>query len=139
MNVLLDLLDVAIPSAIQSQALLVLVSALLAAPENARTFENLDGLLTVASLFKSKNTAKEVKLKVIEFFYFYLMPEAESRISNAHQRAASKRIGSGDGDSARSRVKSTDEKQQMLGKYMNNVAELVQDLQEAAPFETAVC
>ena len=137
MIVLLDLLDVANPASIQSQALLVLVTALLAAPQNTRTFESLDGLRTVTSLFKSRNTSKEVKLKVIEFFYCYLMPEATSKAVKGHQRAPSKRIGSGERDDGRNAVRSQQEKQQMLGKYMSNVAELVQDLQEAAPFEIA--
>lgn len=137
MNVLLDLLDVANPSIIQSQALLVLVSSLLAAPENTRTFETLDGLWTVASLFKSRSTAKEVKMKVVEFFYFYLMPEATSKAVKGHQRAPSKRVGSGDREGKQSATRSTQEKQQMLGKYMSNVAELVQDLQESVPFPIA--
>lgn len=49
--------------------------ALLDAPANTRTFEALDGLLTVTSLFKSRTTAREVKLKLVEFLYFYLLPE----------------------------------------------------------------
>ena len=138
MNVLLDLLDVANPPTIQSQALLVLVSSLLAAPENTRTFETLDGLWTVASLFKSRSTSKEVKMKVVEFFYFYLMPEATSKAVKGHQRAPSKRVGSGDKEGKQGATRSTQEKQQMLGKYMSNVAELVQDLQESAPFPIAV-
>ncbi|TKX18153.1 cell division control protein 14 [Elsinoe australis] len=132
MNVILDLLDAANPPAVQSQALLVLVSALLANPENTRTFEGMDGLLTVASLFKSRVTTKEVKLKAVEFFYFYLMPESAGK-GNKSARNTSSSLGSN--DSKAPKTKSTDEKQQMLGKYMSNVAELVQDLQEAAPFE----
>ena len=117
MNGLLDLLDVEIPPKVQCQALLVIVSALVGHPENTRTFEKLDGLMTVASLFKSRATAQEVKLKAVEFFYFYLMPET-SKSAN--------------------KVKSTKEKQQLLGRYMSNVAELVQDLQEASPLEIMV-
>ena len=136
MNVLLDLLDAANPPAVQSQALLVLVSALLAAPSNTRTFEKLDGLLTVASLFKSRNTSREVKMKVVEFFYFYLMPERAASSDEGLQRRPSKRVGSGDKDgrtpSQDQTTRSTEEKQRMLGRYMSNVAELVQDLQESA-------
>lgn len=143
MNTLLDLLDASNPQAVQSQALLALVSALLSAPENTRTFERLDGLLTVSSLFKSRSTAKEVKMKVVEFFYFYLMPEAGTSKSDL-QRRPSKRVGSGDkdrrkpSDSRNEVTKSTEEKQRMLGRYMSNVAELVQDLQESVPLAIAV-
>src|SRR5689334_15204339 len=45
MNILLDLLDPYNCPAIQSSALLVLVTALLATPQNTRTFEKMDGLL----------------------------------------------------------------------------------------------
>lgn len=119
MNIILDLLDAANPPAVQSQALLVLVSALLATPQNTRTFEDMDGLLTVASLFKSRGTTRELKLKLLEFFYFYLMPETAPGSQNAA-------------------AKSTEDKQRQLGKYLNNVSDLVQDLRENAPFAIAV-
>ena len=54
------------------------MTALIEAPQNARTFENLDGLLTVTSLFKSRGTSRDVKVKLVEFLYFYLMPETPS-------------------------------------------------------------
>jgi hypothetical protein len=76
MNLLLDLLDPYNCPAIQSEALLVLVTALLATPQNTRTFEHMDGLLTVTSLFKDEETTQNVKVKLLEFVYFYLMPEA---------------------------------------------------------------
>lgn len=132
MNVLLDLLDAANPPDVQSQALLALVSALLANPDNTRTFEALDGLLTVVSLFKSRTTTKEVKLKAVEFFYFYLMPESVRALPKPPKGVRAVTSGP-----KPPKLRSTDEKQQMLGRYMSNVAELVQDLQEAAPFEIA--
>lgn len=159
MNLLLDLLDASNPPKVQSQALLVLVSALLACPQNTRTFEAVDGLLTVTSLFKSRSAAKEVKMRTLEFLYFYLMPEAPPTTSTSApntavlQRSASKlqalaghaRTHSGDSDrldaedeeGARA-TKTTDEKQRLLGRHLNNVAELVQDLQENAVFAGAV-
>lgn len=79
-------------------------------------------------------------MKAIEFFYFYLMPEVSR--SDARAQAEATRNPSGDkkpghrtqgGEGATTR--STQEKQQMLGKYLSNVSELVQDLQETAPFE----
>lgn len=159
MNLLLDLLDSSNPPKIQSQALLVLVTALLDCPRNTRTFEDIDGLLTVTSLFKSRSTSKEVKMRTLEFLYFYLMPEAAMFASIASapntavlQRSQSKlnsafagysRTHSGnageDMDIAEDEVtKTMSEKQRMLGQYLNNVDELVQDLQESAPFGVAV-
>ena len=76
MTSILDLLDATNPPPIQSSALLLLVVGLLGCPANTRNFERLDGLRTVSSLFKSQDTAQEVKLKAVEFFYFYLMAEA---------------------------------------------------------------
>ena len=133
MDLLLDLLDSANPPAVQSQALLVLVTASLATPESIRAFEKMDGLLTIAGLFKSRSTSREVKLKVVEFLYFYLMPETPSAVSAnpGHQRRSSKRIGSNEKVGT---TKTTDEKQRLLGQYLNNVSELVQDLRENAPF-----
>lgn len=40
-----------------------------------RVFEQLDGLLTITSLFKSRETGREVKFRLTEFLYFYLTPE----------------------------------------------------------------
>ncbi|KAI7270225.1 hypothetical protein KC345_g7475 [Hortaea werneckii] len=76
MNLLLDLLDPSNPSSIQAQTLLVLVTAMLDCPRNTRAFESLDGLGTVTSLFKSRSTRQDVKMRTLEFLYFYLMPEA---------------------------------------------------------------
>lgn len=152
MNLLLDLLDANNPPKMQSQTLLVLVAALLDCPRNTRTFESIDGLLTVTSLFKSRSTTKEVKMRSLEFLYFYLMPEAPvvpfastsapntavlQRSPDKHDiHAGVSRTHSGDMevDDEDPDTKTTDEKQMLLGEYLSNVAELVQDLQESAPF-----
>ncbi|KAK4952738.1 hypothetical protein LTR10_009545 [Elasticomyces elasticus] len=157
MNLLLDLLDSSNPPKIQSQALLVLVTALLDCPANTRTFEAIDGLLTVTSLFKSRNTTQEVKMRTLEFLYFYLMPESPPTSSSSLpstqanlQRSPSKlqimaghaRTHSGDDgdrmdvdeDDLVRETKTTEDKQKLLGKHLNNVAELVRDLRENAVF-----
>ncbi|ORY19570.1 cell division control protein 14 [Clohesyomyces aquaticus] len=156
MNMLLDLLDPYNCPAIQSSTLLVLVTALLATPQNTRTFEIIDGLLTITSLFKSDETTQNVKLKLLEFLYFYLMPEAPVPASSAPNtgvglhRSPSKLVGaferrnstvSGDdsGGAYRKYIRSQEEKQHMLGRYLNNVEGLVQDLQESTPFTPMVC
>jgi len=169
MNLLLDLLDTSLnPAPIQSQALLVLVTALLDSPANTRTFEAVEGLLTVTSLFKDRGAAREVKMRTLEFLYFYLMPESavqreagerspseeegvrrQESAKKGHARTHSLGDGTaamGDGGDAMdvddeeevvSGTKSTEEKQRLLGRHLNNVAELVQDLQENAVFGAA--
>lgn len=162
MNLLLDLLDPINCPAIQSSTLLTLVTALLDSPANTRTFEALDGLLTVTSLFKLRATSREVKLKLVEFLYFYLMPETppttvlpaatrSSAPNTAHRNNPSKLagpfsrsvngVGSGAGgrDGRTNRdTRTTEEKQALLGRYLNNVQDLVEDLKETAPFGGSV-
>lgn len=159
MNLLLDLLDPFNCPAIQSSTLLVLVTTLLAHPHNARAFERIDGLLTIMSLFKSPNTTQSVKLKLLEFLYFYLMPETPSTPAAAsapNTAAALQRCSAGkplgaferrstaggaeDGGGVEGEgTRSTEEKQRMLGRYLSNVEDLVQDLRENAPFAEMVC
>ncbi|CAI7674231.1 hypothetical protein N7533_009637 [Penicillium manginii] len=155
MNLLLDLLDPINCPAIQSSTLLTLVTALLDCPANTRTFEDLDGLLTVTSLFKQRATSREVKLKLVEFLYFYLMPETpilgpgSAPISSPPglQRSPSKLSSRPMSQHSHSPVaaakiardtRTTDEKQALLGRYLNNVEDLVEDLKETAPFGATV-
>lgn len=153
MNLLLDLLEPANRPAIQSATLLCLVTALLDHPENTRTFEDLDGLLAVTSLFKLRATSREVKLKLVEFLYFYLMPETPSTPvvvsapnTGVHQQPRrSNKLGplsrsvngigeTGKGDGNNGSTRTTEAKQALLGQYLNNVADLVEDLKGTAPF-----
>ena len=148
MNLLLDLLDPINCPAIQCATLLTLVIALLDNPANTRAFEDLDGLLTVTSLFKLRTTSREVKLKLIEFLYFYLMPESPQdavRDNNSPGKSRSGLNGRSNGTSSFSSdavdvkdARTTDEKQALLGRYLNNVEDLVQDLRETAPFGATV-
>ncbi|KAF1921505.1 cell division protein Cdc14 [Ampelomyces quisqualis] len=147
MNLLLDLLDPYNCPAIQSQALLVLVTALLATPQNTRTFEHMDGLLTVTSLFKDEETIQNVKVKLLEFLYFYLMPEtptpslrrSPSKLANAFDRRTGSANGDDGGGAAKKNTRTQEEKQYLLGKYLSNVDALVDDLQESAPFTSVAC
>ncbi|KAH8698480.1 cell division control protein 14 [Talaromyces proteolyticus] len=155
MNILLDLLDPVNCPAIQSTTLLTLVTVLLDQPANTRTFELLDGLLTVTSLFKMRSTSREVKLKLVEFLYFYLMPEtpniptvaasapntavgglhrSPSKLSGAFARSVN---SAGETRAARE-TRTTEEKQKLLGRYLSNVEDLVEDLKETAPFGSTV-
>lgn len=136
MNLLLDLLDPTCCPAIQSSTLLALVTTLLATPANTRTFETVDGLLTVTSLFKSRGTSREVKMKVVEFLYFYLMPETpfHNGVGGGLHRSPSKRLGGGERGGRQVGTKTTEEKQALLGRHLSNVEDLVEDLRESAPF-----
>ncbi|KAL1888691.1 hypothetical protein Sste5346_009397 [Sporothrix stenoceras] len=163
MNLLLDLLEPVNCPAIQSATLLTLVVALIDTPQNTRAFEALDGLLTVTSIFKSRSTSREVKLKLVEFLYFYLMPEtpsiprADARDSMPAmlQRSPSKLAkafgGSGancsaangrkrrGGDDETDFTRTTEDKQALLGRHLHNVDDLVRDLTAATPFGGVVC
>lgn len=135
--------------------MLTLVCALLSTPANTRTFEALDGLLAVTSLFKSRSTSREVKLKLVEFLYFYLMPEMPSipsacgtvsvpailqqqpsKLAGAFRSQASGRKRS---DSESEVTRTTEEKQALLGQHLNSVDDLVADLRESSPFGGVVC
>ncbi|KAK7737920.1 hypothetical protein SLS53_006298 [Cytospora paraplurivora] len=131
MNLLLDLLEPVNCPAIQSATLLVLVVALVETPRNTRSFENLDGLLTVSSIFKSRSTARDVKFKTMEFLYFYLMPETPSGGgSNGGGGGAEVAVGGKPGEGG---TLSQQTKQEMLRRHLPNVDELVKDLQQYAP------
>ncbi|RKF81453.1 Cell division control protein 14 [Golovinomyces cichoracearum] len=151
MNHLLDLLEPINCPAIQSATIITLVCALIETPQNTRTFENLDGLFICTSLFKSRETSREVKLKLVEFLYFYLMPEFPCVPPNSKTLAPelpkhnpSKLGGNLERNDANERednknkdefTRSIEEKQALLGRYLNSVEDLVADLRESAPFE----
>ena len=54
------------------------------------------------------------------------------------QRSPSKRQGSGGRDGHPAGVKTTEEKQALLGRYLSNVEDLVEDLREGVAFGGAV-
>ncbi|KAG4032005.1 hypothetical protein MFRU_008g03550 [Monilinia fructicola] len=148
MNHLLDLLEPVNCPSIQSATLLTLVCSLIDTPKNTRTFETLDGLLTITSIFKSRETSREVKLKLVEFLYFYLMPETPSTASanslallqrspskapgaiNSREEAGGRRRAQSESE----HTKTLEEKQELLGRYLHNVDDLVADLRESHPF-----
>lgn len=158
LQLLLDLIEPDFCPAIQSATLLTLVTALIDTPQNTRTFESLDGLLAVTSLFRSRSTSRDVKLKLIEFLYFYLMPETPSIPSAAArdsmpgllQRSPSKLAkafstsGANKDENGRPRsagegiTRSQEEKQALLGRHLNSVEELVKDLRQNTLFNGVV-
>ncbi|KAJ4306121.1 hypothetical protein N0V88_000917 [Collariella sp. IMI 366227] len=161
MNLLLDLLEPINCPAIQSATIITLVVALLDAPQNMRVFEQLDGLLTITSLFKSRETGREVKFRLTEFLYFYLTPESPAAHKDgrpAHQRSPSKlaRVfggradavvlagkenqkpgagGSGNGSGGGGDTLSVEAKKQYVDRYLPGVVdELLKDLDTYKPF-----
>ncbi|TVY56833.1 Cell division control protein 14 [Lachnellula cervina] len=151
MNQLLDLLEPMWCPAIQSTTIITLVCALIETPQNTRTFENLEGLLAITSAFKSRETTRDVKMKLVEFLYFYLMPETPSipsangtaSVPSMLQRSPSKLAGAFGrmdtaarkrADSESGNTRSTAEKQELLGRFLDRVEDLVADLQEGHAF-----
>ncbi|KAK4121137.1 cell division control 14, SIN component [Parathielavia appendiculata] len=154
MNLLLDLLEPINCPAIQSATIITLVVALLDMPQNTRVFEQLDGLLTVTSLFKSRETGRDVKFRLTEFLYFYLTPEtpsiprAAARMSAVAgpgllQRSPSKLVkvfggGGGNGErpgSESGATLSVEAKKQFVDRYLPGVVdELLKDLDTYKPF-----
>lgn len=136
---------------------MALVTSLLDHPQNTRTFEAIDGLLVITSLFKSRSTSREVKLKLVEFLYFYLMPETPAPKMSSTTSATNTailggrgkeviaafdrrretvnvpEIGGGGGGAAgdpNANIRATEEKQHLLSKHLSNVHDLVEDLRE---------
>jgi hypothetical protein len=123
-------------------------------PQNTRVFEQLDGLLTITSLFKSRETGREVKFRLTEFLYFYLTPEtpsiprADARMSAAApgllQRSPSKLAkvfgGGAAGDKERpgsesGATLSVEAKKLFVDRYLPGVVdELLEDLDTYKPF-----
>ncbi len=154
-QLLLDLLEPINCPAIQSATIITLVVALLDMPANVRVFEQLDGLLTITSLFKSRETGREVKFRLTEFLYFYLTPEtpsiprADARMSAAApgllQRSPSKlaKVFAGAGGGAEverpgtenGMTLSVEAKKQFVDRYLPGVVdELLKDLDTYKPF-----
>lgn len=97
-------------------------------------------------------------MKLVEFLYFYLMPEvpapkpavssatntavlggrgreiAAAFAADRNRRRESTMVGCEKNDHD-GKTRSTEDKQEMLGKYLNNVQDLVEDLKEGGgPF-----
>lgn len=84
----------------------------------------------------------------MEFLYAYLMPEipsipcaaARDSVPALLQRSPSKLAKAWGGkEREEGGVRSTEEKTALLGRYLNNVEELVRDLVVFRPFGGAVC
>ncbi|KAK9324808.1 cell division protein Cdc14 [Lipomyces orientalis] len=142
MTILLDLLEPqSSAAAIQAATVNTLSCALVEEWPNVRTFEALDGLASVCSLFTRKDTEKEVKLRILEFLFFYLIPEPgathQQQTTSKHASSSSADGSSGGSSGSGIRgyvVRTSQEKQRMLGKYLSNVDSLVNELRQSQPF-----
>lgn len=102
---------------IQTTSINALVGIMVRQVENIRQFESLKGLKAVCDTFKHRHTTKEVKLSILEFLFFYLIPE--THIVDKDRTVPRK---------------TTAQKQLMLGKYLSNVDGLVRELETSKPF-----
>lgn len=82
MTVLLDMLESQY-SALHVALCRTLVCCMIDEWRNVRVFEELEGLEAIAILFRDGNTSQEVKVKLLEFLYFYLIPETTTSNSVA--------------------------------------------------------
>ena len=93
-------------------------------------------------------------MKLVEFLYFYLMPEtptlpiamstpntaisglrrSPSKLAGAFDQRRRDTVNGTEGGQGSEGTRTTEEKQGLLGKYLSNVEDLVEDLREAAPF-----
>lgn len=102
---------------VQVASIETLVAVLVRQVEAIRRFERLKGLKIVSDVFKQSRTATPVKLAILQFLFFYLIPETKFPDSN---QAVPR--------------KTTKAKQKLLGRYLSNVDGLVRELEVNRPF-----
>jgi hypothetical protein len=109
-----------------------------------------DGLLVVTSLCKAPTTTREIKQKLTEFLYFYLMPETKLATSTSATNTAvlggrGKELvaafdvqrretvsGSQGSDERHEITRTPSEKQELLGRYFSNVQDIVSGMGDGA-------
>ncbi|BFZ61651.1 hypothetical protein YB2330_002724 [Saitoella coloradoensis] len=143
MNTLLDLLELEVSSEdggggdmsegrLECAVVQTLVCVMVDEWDNVRLFERLGGLATVTGLFRRSTTPHVVKLKILEFLYFYLIDETSPRLQSVGSVDVWTSSCAGGGELGVRRT--TEEKEEMLGEYLQNVDGLVSDLRELKPF-----
>ncbi|KAK6513330.1 60S ribosomal protein L3 [Arthrobotrys megalospora] len=103
-----------------------LVCTLLECPANMRTFESLNGLQTIATIFKTTSTPSKIRLRITEFLYFYLLPENESSQRNGYSSAQVVKVGKE--CVMGPRVRSIQQKEEMLGRHLKGIEGIVMDI-----------
>jgi len=102
---------------IQVSVIDTLVAVLVHHVEAIRRFEMLGGPKFICDVFKQSRTPTAVKLAILQFLFFYLVPE--TRYPNSQQKPP--RL-------------TTHDKQAILGRYLSNVDGLVRELEMNKPF-----
>lgn len=122
-------------TSIQIAAINTLVSAMVREPSVIRQFENCNGLNTITKLFKQKETPKDVKLRILEFLFFYLIPETQKpTLPTNNKSEGDKENNSISQLSELSKRKNTKDKSALLRHYLGNVDGLIQELEISKPF-----
>lgn len=102
---------------IQSACVHTLLAVMVRQVEVIRRFEKLNGLKIVCDSFKKSSTSKNVKMAILQFLFFYLVPETRNPSA---QHLVQRRT--------------TRDKQLLLSKYLSNVDGLVRELDSLKPF-----
>ncbi|CDZ98854.1 Cell division protein Cdc14 [Phaffia rhodozyma] len=71
--------DLSLSSLLASTLLDTLFAALVDSSRNTRTFEQAGGLECLMRMLKGKTVPKDVRVKSLEFLFFYLLPEGQAR------------------------------------------------------------
>lgn len=125
MRVLVGLLAPALDSNLHIAVINTLVSGMVREVASIRRFELVGGLAVICELFKLRDTTKDVKLRILEFLFFYLVPETQ-------QRAPAAAVATKGQDLLVRRT--TEDKATFLRKYLSNVDGLVNELHTSRPF-----
>ena len=82
-------------------------------------------------------------MKSVEFLYFYLMPETPAEVaamrggSNRFWESEAQWTAAAKGSKGAQDTRIIQEKQDLLGRHLSNVEDLVEDLRESMPFGAA--
>ncbi|ODV91284.1 hypothetical protein CANCADRAFT_122149 [Tortispora caseinolytica NRRL Y-17796] len=88
MTVLLDLLephDEKEDLELRQVTVTTILCAVAGQPENMRRLEELEGISILAALFTTKSSPKTLKVSVLEFLCYYLMPETNQQPQQQHK------------------------------------------------------
>lgn len=122
MTILLNILCESSDPKVQIAGITTLVSIMVREVSNIRKFESSNGLEKLCTVFKDVKTSKQVKMQLIEFWFFYLIPETRRKSITATTIP---------GIVER---KTSEEKQKLLSQYLSNVSGLVREFNTSKPF-----
>ncbi|ODV62661.1 cell division control 14, SIN component [Ascoidea rubescens DSM 1968] len=118
-------------------AIQTLVCSLVRSIKNLRNFEKFDGIKIICNLFVKKSTNKEIKVKILEFLFFYLIPETSFNIEKSFEMNLNEsyilnqsKVLYKDGLIRRT----MEEKAGILKQYIRNVDAIVHELISSKPF-----